>query len=378
MPRHLLMIPGPSITDPQTLLDMAQPTISHVSAEFDEMHKKSQEILTKVFGTQGRVVIIPGSGTAGLELAIRTSIRRGERVLVLKTGYFGDYLVDGARSVGAEVSVVRSPLGKGFRGTDVEQLLERGKYNALMFQHVETSVSVANPVAEISRAAKRSGAKVIVDGVASIGGMEMKMEDWGVDVCVTGSQKGLAVPPGLAIVAYSKEFTPLADNDTLYFNIAKLLKEMETTRNYYVTPAVNMVYALYSSLKRLEQEGIESRYMRHRVLADAVQKGLEAIGLKLVAEEPYRAHTVTAVYLPEGVEWGKFYSEVHARNIEIAGGLGGLRDKIFRVGHMGEVTANDVIATLATIERSLSKLGYKFELGASVREAQKVLLLNNY
>jgi aspartate aminotransferase-like enzyme len=373
MARFLLMIPGPSIVDPETMLDMAKPTISHVSAEFDQIHRDSLAALKKVFGTDGDVIVIPGSGTAAIELAVRTSVRAGEKVLVLKAGYFADYLADAARRLGADVTVVQSPTGRGFSAEDVEKLLRDGGYSTVLLQHVETSVGVANHVREVAQKAKEFGAKVVVDGIASIGGMEMRMDEWGVDVCLTGSQKALAVPPGLAIVAYRKGFTPSVENETLYFNVSKLLKEMETTRNYYITPAVNMVYALNSSLKKILGEGLEARYKRHEVLAKAVQKGIEALGLELVAEEQFRAHTVTAAYLPNGVEWAKLYSEMKTRGVEVAGGLGELRGKIFRIGHMGEVTANDVIATLASLERSLAKLGYRVELGSAVKAAQEVL-----
>jgi len=371
--RFLLMIPGPSLVDPETMLDLARPTLSHVSAEFDSIHREALDMLKKVFGTSGDVVVIPGSGTAAIELAVRTSVRPGEKVVVLKAGYFADYLADAARRIGAEVTVVEAPVGRGFTEDDVERVLSQGDFSAVLLQHVETSVAVANPVDRIARKAKEFGAKVIVDGIASIGGMEMSMDSWGVDACLTGSQKALAVPPGLAIVAYRGGFTPLTDNETLYFNITKLLKEMESTRNYYITPAVNLVYALNSSLKRILAEGLQQRYRRHEALAKAVQGGLEALGLKLVAEEGFRANTVTAAYLPEGVEWTKLYSEMRNRGVEIAGGLGPLRGRIFRVGHMGEVTANDVIATLAALERALAKLGFGVEFGASVRAAQQVL-----
>lgn len=373
MGRFLLMIPGPSLVDPETMLDLARPTLSHVSAEFDSIHREALDMLKKVFGTSGDVVVIPGSGTAAIELAVRTSVRPGEKVVVLKAGYFADYLADAARRIGAEVTVVEAPVGRGFTEDDVERVLSQGDFSAVLLQHVETSVAVANPVDRIARKAKEFGAKVIVDGIASIGGMEMSMDSWGVDACLTGSQKALAVPPGLAIVAYRGGFTPLTDNETLYFNITKLLKEMESTRNYYITPAVNLVYALNSSLKRILAEGLQQRYRRHEALAKAVQGGLEALGLKLVAEEGFRANTVTAAYLPEGVEWTKLYSEMRNRGVEIAGGLGPLRGRIFRVGHMGEVTANDVIATLAALERALAKLGFGVEFGASVRAAQQVL-----
>ncbi len=373
MGRFLLMIPGPSLVDPETMLEMTKPTLSHVSAEFDSIHREALDMLKKVFGTSGDVVVIPGSGTAAIELAVRTSVRPGERVVVLKAGYFADYLADAARRIGAEVSVVDAPVGRGFTEDDVERVISQGGFSTVLLQHVETSVAVANPVDRIARKAKEFGAKVIVDGIASIGGMEISMDSWGVDVCLTGSQKALAVPPGLAVVAYRGGFTPLTDNESLYFNITKLLKEMESTRNYYITPAVNLVYALNSSLKRILAEGLQQRYRRHEALAKAVQRGLEALGLRLVAEEGFRANTVTATYIPEGIEWAKLYSEMHSRGVEIAGGLGPLRGRIFRIGHMGEVTANDVVATLAALERALAKLGYRVEFGASVRAAQQVL-----
>lgn len=374
MTRSILMIPGPSLVDPETLLDMAKPTLNHFSEEFDQIHRETLDMLRKVFGTRGRIVLIPGSGTAGLELGVRTSIRNKEKVLVLKTGYFADYLSNAAKRIGASVHVVESALGRGFTEAEVEDLLSKDSYSAILLQHVETSVGVANPVEKIAKVAKRYGVRVVVDGIASIGGMEMNMDSWGVDVCVTGSQKGLATPPGLAIVAYRDGFEPLTENETLYFNISKLLNEMESTRNYYITPAVNMVYALYSSLRRMLREGLEERYHRHKVLAEAVQKGVETLGLKIVAEGVFRAHTVTAIFIPQGVEWAKLYSEMKSKNVEIAGGLGDLRGKIFRIGHMGEVTANDIIATLSSLERSLLRLGYKLELGSAVRAAEEVLL----
>ncbi len=376
--RFLLMIPGPSIVNYETLLDMAKPTLSHVSAEFDQIHRETLEMLKKVFGTSGSVILIPGSGTAGIELGVRSSLKPGEKAVVLKTGFFGDYLAEAARRIGVKVDVIESPLGKGFGEENVKELLSRGEYDAVLLQHVETSVAVYNPVDKIAKVAKKYGVKVIVDGIASIGGMEMKMDEWGVDVCITGSQKSLATPPGLAIVAYRSGFIPLTDNETLYFNVSKLLSEMESTRNYYITPAVNMVYALYSSLNRIMKEGLEARYKRHEVFAKAVQEGLEALGLKLVAEEPFRANTVTAAYLPNGIEWVKLYGEMHARGVEIAGGLGALRGKIFRIGHMGEVTAHEIIATLATLERSLMKLGYRIEPGSAIKVAQEVLFIHGF
>jgi aspartate aminotransferase-like enzyme len=372
------MTPGPTFVDADVLLESALPTISHVSPDFDEIHRETLEMLRQVFGTQGDIILFPGSGTAAMELAVRSAVGPGDRVLVLRAGFFGDYLAEAAKSAGADVEVVRAPIGRGFTADELEEYLSRGEFKAVLFQHVETSTSVANPVKELAAVAKKHGAVVVVDGVASIAGMEMRMDEWGVDVCFTGSQKALATPPGLAIVAFRKGFEPRRDTSTLYFNVEKLLAEMESTRNYYITPAVNLVYALNKSLKKILAEGLQARYRRHVAMAEAVQSALTAIGLKLVAEEGFRAYTVTAAYLPEGVRWDQLYQELRRRGVELAGGLGELKGKILRVGHMGEVGFNELAATIAALERSLRKLGYRVELGAGLRAFQEVAEKHGY
>ncbi len=370
------MIPGPTPVAPEVLLEMARPVISHTSPDFDEIHGETLRMSAEVFGTSGKVFILPGSGSLAMELAARAVAGKGSRVLVLKAGYFGGYFERILRSIGADVVVGRVPYGEGFTGPQVEEILERsGGVEAVFLQHVETSTSIANPVREIAEAVKKFDAKLVVDGIASIGGMEMRMDEWGVDVCLTGSQKALSTPPGLAIVSFSAEFTKHLHSlpqEGIYFDFHSLSREMESTRNYHLTPAVNLIFALHSSLKRILGEGLERRYRRHRALAEAVQAGLEAMGLRLVAKKPFRSWTVTAAYLPEGVQWQQLYSEMRRRNVELAGGLGELKGAIFRIGHMGEVDANDVIATIGALERSMAKLGFKVRLGAGLEAAQSV------
>lgn len=379
--RFLLMVPGPTPVDPEVLLSMAMPVLSHTSIDFDSIHREALEMLARVFGTSGRIIVVPGSGGLAIELGVRAVAGPGRRVLVLKAGYFGGYLERAARSSGAEVVVSESRTGRGFTAGDLESLMdEHGGFDVVMLQHVETSTSVANPVREIAGVARKAGARVLVDGVASIGGMEMRMDEWGVDVCLTGSQKALSAPPGLGIVALSREVASEIEGrgESIYFDYRSILREMESTLNYHFTPSVNLVYALRESLRRIMSEGLERRYERHRALAEAVRRGLEAVGIELVAEEGFRADTVTAAYLPEGVDWPSLYQEMRKRHVEIAGGLGSLKGKIFRIGHMGEVTANDVIATLAALERSLNTLGYKARPGEAVAAAQEVILAGGY
>ncbi len=372
---RILMIPGPTMVDAEVLLAAARPVASHTSPEFEEVHRETLELLRPVFGTQGPVLLLPGSGSLAMEVAARSVVGPGGRALVLRAGHFGGYLERVLRAAGASVDVVDSRVGRGFTRGDLESLLSRSDYDVVAFQHVETSTSVANPLRELAAAARDRGVRVLVDGVASVGGMEVAMDEWGVDVVFTGSQKALAAPPGLAIVAYrsgGEEFLS-ESRGGVYFDYPRLLAEMESTRNYLFTPSVNLVYALHASLKRIHGEGLASRYRRHTVLAEAVRRGLEAAGLRLVAEEPFRAATVTAAWLPPGVEWGRLYGELRRLGVEVAGGLGGLKGRILRVGHMGEVDANDVVAVLAALERALRRLGQPVRRAAAVEAALEVL-----
>ncbi len=373
----LLMTPGPTLVDFETLLAMAKPTVNHVSPEFDEIHREAVDMLRRVFGTRGGVVILPGSGTSAMELALRSVVKPGSRVLVLRAGYFGGYLEKGVRALGGEPVVAEAQLGSGFTAGDLDRLLERNRdVAAVALQHVDTSTSVANPIKELAETARRWGIPLVVDGVASVGGMEVRMDDWGVDVCFTGSQKALGVPPGLGLVAYSESFTGEVEARgqwSLYFSLPDLLREMESTRNYYITPAVNLVYALRESLKTILAEGLEERYKRHKVMAEAVRESLKALGINLVAREGFQADTVTAAYLPGGVEWPSLYREMRARGVEIAGGLGELRGRIFRIGHMGQVGYNELVATIAALERSLKALGVDVKLGQGLTALQETL-----
>lgn len=372
----ILMTPGPTLVDHEILLAMAKPTVNHVSPEFEEVHRNVLAKLKRVFETNGEVLLIPGSGTSAMELALRSVVEESTNVLVLKTGYFANYLEKGARLLNARVIVEQAPLGSGFTAEALDRALEKHKdVYVVALQHVDTSTSVANPISELAKTAKRHGARIIVDCVASAGGMRSNMDEWGIDVCFTGSQKALGVPPGLGIVAFSEEFSRdlEAKSKSLYFDIDMLRREMETTRNYYVTPSVNLVYALDKALDIILEEGLERRFERHRIMARLVRSALSEMGVSLVAKEGFQADTVTAAYLPEGVDWASLYGEMRKRGIEIAGGLGELKGKIFRIGHMGQVGYNELIATIAALERSFTALGYRVELGRALAKMQSIL-----
>lgn len=379
--RFLMMIPGPTFSEPSTLLSLAKVTRPHTSGEFEAVLKESLEILKKMLNTDGEVIVMPGSGTSAMEFSIDNFVRPGDRVLNLVSGFFGEYLVQATKARGGTSIQVRSELGRGFRGGEVRELALKEEVKAVTVQHVETSLGVANPIREIGEALKGGDKLFIVDAVASLGGMEINMREWGIDVCFTGSQKALAVPPGLAIIALSKRAVDILESsgdELFFFNGRKWLAMMKNVRNYFSTLPVNMIYALNESLKKINSEGFENRYARHKIIAEAFRQGVEALGLSIVAEKDFRSDTVTAVWLPEGVKFQDLSAEMMNRNIVIAGGLSDLTGKIFRVGHMGEVNANDVLSTIAALERSLKKLGYPVKLGSGVAAAQEVLSKNGF
>ncbi len=372
------MTPGPTQVDPDVLLTMSMPVLNHVSSDFDSIHAETLSMLGRVFNTKGEIIVLPGSGTSAMELALRAGIKPGSTVLVLKAGFFGDYLARGVEGIGGKPIIEASDVGYGFTPKEVDELLDKHRdVDAIVLQHVETSTSVANPIKDIARVAGKHGVTLIVDGVASVGGMELDVDGWGVDVVFTGSQKALAAPPGLGIVAFRSGFTPTTSNNSLYFDVDRLLREMKSTKNYFITPATNMIYALNKSLKLILEEGLDNRFRRHKILAEAVRSSLKALDIELVAKEGFQADTVTAAYIPKGIEWPRLYAEMRARGIEIAGGLGGLKGKIFRIGHMGQADQNDVIATIAALERSLQKLGWKISLGEGLKTLQEVFSKHN-
>ncbi len=379
--RFLLMIPGPTFSEQSTLLSLARVTRSHISGEFEDVLRNALEVLKKLLNTDGEVIVMPGSGTSAMEFSVANFVRPGYRVLNLVSGYFGEYFVQATRARGGYSIQARTKVGLGFRGDEVRELVERENVSVVTVQHVETSNGVVNHVSQIGGALRSSGEVLIVDAVASLGGMEVNMRDWGIDVCFAGSQKALAIPPGLGIVGLSKravEMLESGESELFFFNGRKWLSMMRNVKNYFSTLPVNMIYALSESLRKISTEGFEKRYLRHKVMAEAVRQGIEALGLSIVADKDFRSDTVTAVWLPSNVNFQDLSREMLNRNIVIAGGLGELAGKIFRIGHMGVVNANDVASTLAALERSLVKVGYPVKLGAGVSAAQEVLARHNF
>jgi aspartate aminotransferase-like enzyme len=378
--RELLMIPGPTNVDPKVLHALSKPTLSHTSPEFVKIFKETLDNLKRVFMTENEVFVIAGSGTLALEMAIANIIESGDKILNLVAGYFGEYFVKISKAYGAVPKVLEVPWGKAVKPEMVRAALKEDAYKAVTVTHVETSTGVANSIKEIGEVVKEnSDAFYIVDTVCSLGGMEVRVDEWNIDVCASGSQKCVGVPPGLALLSASNRVLNYIEKRKnpvgfWYGNFLNWLPVMRNPSQYFATPPVNMIYALSEALKILLIEGLNERFRRHHVLAEAFRAAMDALNMKLVADREYAADTVTAVYYPENIEDGKFRSEMKRRGIVVASTLGPLKGKGFRVGHMGNVSQNDIMSTIAAVEAALKSLGYTFNLGVGLAAAEDKIL----
>lgn len=371
------MIPGPTNVDSSVLRALSKPTLSHVSSEFAAIFKQSLDDLKKVFMTDGETFVVAGSGTLAMEMAVANVVKPGDRILNLVSGLFGQRFVEISKYHGAVPTVVEVPWGEAIKPDMVKGALEKNDYKAVTVVHVDTSTGVANPVKEIGEVVKNySDAFYIVDTVCSLGGMEVRVDDWQIDICLTGSQKCLGVPPGLALLTVSEEIIEFLEKrktptDFYFGDFKNWLPVMrDPVMKYFATPPVNMIYALSDALKLVLEEGLEKRFERHHAIGEAMRAAVDALNLKIVADREYAADTLTAVYYPEKVEDQAFRNGMKQCGVVVAGGLGPLKGKIFRIGHMGNVNLNDIMSTVGAMEVTLRSLGYSFERGTGLKAAQ--------
>jgi alanine-glyoxylate transaminase/serine-glyoxylate transaminase/serine-pyruvate transaminase len=383
--RSLLMIPGPTEFEPEVLEALGAPTVSHLSPAFVEAFSGALGAMRDVWlCPSGQPFVVAGSGTFAMELAAANLVEAGDRVVVVSTGVFGDRYADLLGRHGAEVRVVRAPIGDTVDLDVVEDAVRTTSARLIAVTHVDTSTGVKMPISEVGSLARRYGALSVVDGVCSVAGEEIRQEEWGLDVVLTASQKAVGVPPGLALLVASPRAlerfearrTPVR---AYYADWGKWLPVMcgyeSRTPGYFGTPAVNLVAALAVSLQRILAEGMEIRFRRHVALAEAFQAGIDALELRHVPSAPERrAHTLSACYLPEGAPMGKFLQAVSAAGVVVAGGLHpDLRERTFRVGHMGAVQRGDVLAALGAVEVGLRAVGMKVATGSGIAAAARAL-----
>ena len=383
--RSLLMIPGPIEFDPAVLSALGAPTTGHLAPNFIEAFGQALERTRTLFQcAEGQPFVLAGTGTLGMDTACANLVEPGDNALVVNTGYFGDRIGAILERYGAKVTHIRPAAGIHPDLADVEAALKAGTYKVMTITHVDTSTGVLVDVKGMAALGQRYGVLVIVDGVCSVAGEDLNMDAWGVDVAFTASQKAVGVPPGLAllvaspkaIAAFKARKSPVSSYYSDWTNWLPVMQAYEARKTaYFGTPAVNLVFALNVSLGQILPEGLEARFARHIRFSKAVKAGITALGLGQVPQsDAVAAHTMTAPRFPAGVTGGDLIPAIGKAGVTLAGGLHpDIKNEYFRIGHMGAVTQGDVLATLGAIETGLAACGYKFEAGAGLAAAVKVL-----
>ncbi len=353
-PRTLLG-PGPSMVDPRVLRALSTAPVGHLDPEFLALMNEVQQMLRYVFQTKNELTIpVSGTGSAGMEAALCNWIEPGDRVLIAVNGYFGERMCDMAARYGAQVDRIDCSWGGIFDVAQIEQALSQHAYKLLALVHAETSTGALQlRIPEIAAAAHRHGALLVLDTVTSLGGVHVQVDAWDVDVCYSGTQKCLSCPPGLAPItvgprareALKARKTRVAN---WYLDLTLVEKYWGNERTYHHTAPINMNYALHEALRLIVREGLESRFKRHRDNAEELWAGLEAIGLKPFVPHEYRLPSLTTVALPSTIadEAGLRRRLLDEFNIEIAGGFGPLKGKIWRIGLMGFSSRRENITLL--------------------------------
>ncbi|NIM60036.1 MAG: aminotransferase class V-fold PLP-dependent enzyme [Candidatus Aminicenantes bacterium] len=374
----LLMIPGPSPVHPRIINSLALPTISHVSPVLVKELKEALVNLKKiVFCEKGEPFIVAGAGTLAMEMAILNTVEKGESFLVLSQGFFGERMGQIAKSFGIDCDALECEWGKAVLPEEVEKKLSEKEYKAVTVTHVDTCTGACAPVKDYAEVLKNHDALYIIDGVCATGGIEERMDDWGVDVVLTAAQKCFGAPPGLSVLVLSEKAMEkrrsMEEIPAYYSDVLNWLPIMKDPSKYFSTPCVNEIRAFYEGTKIILEEGIEKRFLRHARVAKAIRAALAELGFSFFTQEPFLADTLSVVKYPEGVEDKSFRSTYYENGIVVAGGLGETAGKVFRMGHMGNLSISQVHFALDALERTLSTLDYKFEEGSGLLAAKAIL-----
>ncbi|HSL98390.1 MAG TPA: alanine--glyoxylate aminotransferase family protein [Candidatus Deferrimicrobiaceae bacterium] len=375
-----LRIPGPTALPPSVREAGARQMINHRGPEFAALLGRIQAGMQPYFGTTGDVALLTCAGTGGLETAVVNTLSPGDRVLGISIGSFGDRFAKIAEVYGASVERISAEWGWAAEPAEVRERLAAGgrDYRAVLLTHNETSTGVMNPVAELAAAIREEApdALILVDAVSSLGAVPFEMDAWGCDVVVTGSQKAWMAAPGLAMVAASERAWAAMETARMPRFYLDLRKHRDSLANGETpwTPAVAVAFQVDEGLRLMAEETPAGVFARHEVCAAATQAGLEALGFELFAEPAHRSKTVTAAWIPEGLDWKTLNGELKRRNLVLAGGQGKLAGRIFRVGHLGMVRLDEILAAVGTIEEVLAELGRLPSPGAGVAAAEQAAI----
>jgi len=384
VPARLLLGPGPSNVHPRVYRAMMTPVIGYLDPEFLQLLDDTQRPLRALFRTENDMTIaVSGTGTAGMETAIYNVVEPGDTVIVCLNGFFGDRMAQMVRRCGAEVMSVEAEWGRIMEPDQIEEALKASPGAKLVaIVHGQTGTGILQPLEEISRIVHAHDALLLVDAVTSLAGCELRVDEWGVDICFSGTQKCLSAPPGMAPLTLSPQAMEVVAKRkepvrSWYVDVSMLRNYWGAgkARVYHHTPPMTMLYALREALRIVLEEGLEARIERHRRNAEALWAGLDTMGLQLHAQEGHRLPSLTTVRVPEGVdEMTLRRGLLQEHNIEVGGGIGALQGQVWRIGLMGySSTAQNVLAILYALETDLARQGFRAERGASVAAAVRSL-----
>jgi aspartate aminotransferase-like enzyme len=378
MLKQYLLAPGPTPVPPEVLLAMARPMIHHRAPEFDKLFAEVRDGLKWLFQTKNDVLILAASGTGGMEGSVSNFLSPGDKALTINGGKFGERWTKLCKTFGAQVTEIKVEWGHAVNPQMVADALKKDPgIKAVYVQASETSTGVAHDVKTLAQIVKAHGDTIlVVDAITALGVFDIKMDVWGIDVLITGSQKALMLPPGLAFVSVSDKAWQLAEkakNAAFYFNFKKERENQQKNQTAY-TPAVSLIIGLQEVIKMFKAEGLDAVFGRQAAMAHAMREGVKAAGLALFPKES-PSDALTAISAPEGVDGQAVYKNLRVQyGITAAGGQDHLKGKIFRVSHMGYMDRFDVITAVAAIEMVLKGLGHPVKLGSGVAKAQELLM----
>lgn len=381
--KEYLLIPGPTPVRDEVYDALGRETMGHTDPRFAKIYKNAIEMTKELFNTDAEAYVISGSGTLAMEMAIVNTVSKGERLLVISHGFFGDRFIPLAKAFGIEVDVIQAEWGKQVDVKEVVNQLKQHSYKAVTVTHVDTSTGVESNIAELIPVVKRAGALFILDGVCATAALEEDLskgygvDDAKIDVVLTGSQKAIGMPPGLAIIAFSDEAIAareqLAEVPAYYADIQNWRKVMDTPTAYFATPPVNLIYAYECAMKIVLSEGMEARIKRHENYGTAIRRALIAYGMNPLAKEDVASPTLSCILYPEGIDDALFREKLAERGIIVAGALAHLAGKAFRIGHMGSTTPQMLEQAICHIGEVLEELGHKVTIGAALKAFREVL-----
>jgi aspartate aminotransferase-like enzyme len=378
MKKKYLLAPGPTPVPEHVSLEMAQPMMHHRTPQFSAIFKDAAEDAQYLFQTKQDVLILASTGTGGMEGCITNLFSPGDKVLVVNGGKFGERWGKISEAYGLEVVWVDVDWGKAVDPDAVKSILDKDKdIRGILVQASETSTTAAHPIEALSLLTRdRDDIILVVDAITGLGVFDLPMDEWGIDAMITGSQKALELPPGLALVGLSEKAWKFADQSTcphFYFDFKKERKNLANQTSAY-TPAVSLVIGLRRVLKDIREAGLENVFRRHNRLARATRAATAALGLKMVAPDS-PADSATGVFVPDGIDGGKLVKALRDEfGVTMAGGQDQWKGKVVRIAHLGHVDNFDVVIGISALEMALKKFGAQVELGKGVAAAEEILM----